>query len=208
MSLTQDIANVVQAAENMTATVTGKMGQIDQRMDAAEAEFDVWRSEKNVTGDIAVHGAMRMNIFQGFVHSTGAPYGFGGDTGGFAGKIDDLGTSANVYLHFKTPMNVNTRSEMFWFNIRGYCYGAAKIIDEVLTGYCYGTTNSLIHKANSGSMSPDSYTDSAGNVILRILVPNTYYNTVSIDTMRVGNGRLFNAGDLEVKVSLADTVEF
>ncbi|WDD98374.1 hypothetical protein [Thalassomonas actiniarum] len=208
MSLTQDIANVVQAAENMTATVTGKMGQIDQRMDAAEAEFDVWRNQKDVTGDIAVNGAMRLNIFQGFLHSTGAPYGFGGDSGGFAGKIDDLGSSSNVYLHFKTPMNINTHSEMYWFNIRGYCYGGAKLIDEVIAGYCYATSKSVINKANAGGMSPDSYSDAAGNVILRILVPNTYYNSVCIDTMRVGNGRLFNAGDLDVKVSLADTVDF
>lgn len=43
---------------------------------------------------------------------------------------------------------------------------------------------------------------------MRILIPNIYYTTVRIDTMRVGNGRLFNLGDLKTKVSLADTVVF
>lgn len=208
MSLTQDIANVVQAAENMTATVTGKMGEIDQRMDVAETEFDVWRSEKDMMGDAALQGAMRMNIFQGNLHGTSQVTGGPSGTGGFAGKVEDIGSNTNVYLHFKTPLSLNNNNEMFWFNVRGYCYGAAKLIDEVIAGYCYKNGNALTSKANSGSLSPDSYTDLAGNLILRILVPNTYYNTVRVDTMRVGNGRLFNTGDLDVKVSLADTVEF
>jgi hypothetical protein len=43
---------------------------------------------------------------------------------------------------------------------------------------------------------------------LRILVPNIYYTTIRIDTMRVGNGRLFAVGDLKTKLSLAETVVF
>ncbi|EGQ8456750.1 hypothetical protein KGV31_004046 [Vibrio parahaemolyticus] len=39
MSLTQDIANVVQAANNLTSEVTSKMAQIDQRVDDAESEY-------------------------------------------------------------------------------------------------------------------------------------------------------------------------
>ncbi|MEE7945127.1 hypothetical protein WOC35_19415 [Vibrio parahaemolyticus] len=40
MSLTQDIANMVQAANNLTGEVAGKMNAIDQRMDQAEQETD------------------------------------------------------------------------------------------------------------------------------------------------------------------------
>ncbi|HAS6026272.1 TPA: hypothetical protein ACGVB5_002478 [Vibrio vulnificus] len=39
MSLTQDIANVVQAANNLTSEVTNKMGQIDRRVNEAESEY-------------------------------------------------------------------------------------------------------------------------------------------------------------------------
>ncbi|AFV81359.1 hypothetical protein MAR_20 [Vibrio phage vB_VpaM_MAR] len=39
MSLTQDVANVVQAANNLTSEVTNKMAQIDQRVDDAEGEY-------------------------------------------------------------------------------------------------------------------------------------------------------------------------
>jgi len=44
MSLTQDIANVVQAAESMTATVTGKMAEIDNKVIQAKESFDSWRN--------------------------------------------------------------------------------------------------------------------------------------------------------------------
>ncbi|WDE11155.1 hypothetical protein [Thalassomonas haliotis] len=44
MSLTQDIANVVQAAENMTATVTGKIAEIDNKVIQAKDSFDSWRA--------------------------------------------------------------------------------------------------------------------------------------------------------------------
>uniref|UniRef100_UPI0018F067A7 hypothetical protein n=2 Tax=Vibrionaceae TaxID=641 RepID=UPI0018F067A7 len=39
MSLTQDIANVVQAANNLTSEVAGKMSQIDQKVDQSISEF-------------------------------------------------------------------------------------------------------------------------------------------------------------------------
>ncbi|USD30873.1 hypothetical protein J8Z24_18095 [Pseudoalteromonas sp. SCSIO 43201] len=37
---TQEIGALIQSVNNMTGTVAGKMGQIDQRMDQAETEFD------------------------------------------------------------------------------------------------------------------------------------------------------------------------
>ena len=39
MSLTQDIANVVQAANNLTQEVAGKMGQIDNKVDESIKEM-------------------------------------------------------------------------------------------------------------------------------------------------------------------------
>lgn len=44
MSLTQDIANMVQAANNLTGEVAGKMGQIDNRMDQAEQDLANWKA--------------------------------------------------------------------------------------------------------------------------------------------------------------------
>jgi len=204
MSVEQQLANAVQATNNLTAAVNNKIGQIDQRMDVAEQEFDAWRQLKDVIGDPNGYGTMRMNILQGLVRQTRA----GGASSSGDLPSTDLGTEANVYMHFKTPLNINNDNEMFWFNIRGYSFGTAQIIDETITGYCYSVVRDITNKAAFGNFTPSCYADSAGNVILRILLPNIYYSTVRIDSMRVGNGRLFAVGDLQAKLSLSDVVEF
>jgi hypothetical protein len=203
---TQETAALIESVNNMTGTVAGKMGQIDQKVATAQAQFDEWRQLKDVIGEPGDIGTMRMSIFQGHVYGTSA--GIASGAGDFANKVPMLGTNSLVYFHFKTPLNVNVNSEMFWFNVRGYSYGSAKIIDEVFVGYCYSATRTVNSKACFGNLTPEVYVDTAGNVILRILMPDDYYTTVRVDTMRVGNGRLFKLDDLDVQLSLSATVEF
>lgn len=204
---TQEIGALIQSVNDMTSTVAGKMTHIDERMTEAESEFDAWRNLKDVIGAPDGQGTMRMNIFQGIIIGAGGEYPVAG-SGDFTGKIDALGSSSNVYVHFKTPMNINTSDEMFWFNIRGYCYGASAVIDETIVGYAYYPQRNIINKASFGGVLPDSYKDTAGNVILRIKLPVAYYTTLRIDTMRVGTSTLFEVGCLDVKVSLTETVDF
>lgn len=205
MSLETTIASLVSAANNLTTAVNGKIGSINTTMATALAQFNEWRNLKDVEGDPAALGTIRRNVLQGHVNGTGAPYG---STAQGEFIPTDLGASTNVYMHFKVPLNINVNSEMFWFNIKGYSYGTAKIIDETLVGYCYQPTRVLQSVSTYGNMTPAVYVDTNGNVVMRILVPNVYYTTIRIDTMRVGNGRLFNQGDLKTKLSLADTVVF
>jgi len=42
---TQDTAALIESVNNMTATVAGKMGQIDQRMNVAEQDFEGFKSD-------------------------------------------------------------------------------------------------------------------------------------------------------------------
>lgn len=203
---TQQTAALIQSVNNMTETVAGKMGQIDKRVDAAEEQFDEWRNKKDIVGEPGLHGTMRMSIFQGLVVGTGGTQGVAGH-GHFEGKLADLGSSDEVYVHFKTPMNVNVDHSMFWFSIRGYSYGTAKIVDETIVGYCYSPSRTIINKSAFGGFNPESYADSSGNVILRIKVPAIYFTTIRIDTMKVGSS-LFGLGSLTPKVSLSSTVEF
>ncbi|MDA3279894.1 hypothetical protein [Pseudomonas aeruginosa] len=205
MSLESTIAGLVTAANNLTNTVNGKIASINATMADALTKFDTWRNLKDVEGDPTALGTIRRNIFQGFVVGTGAPNSVGA-SGGFTPT--DLGATANVYIHFKIPLNVNVNSEMFWFNIKGYSYGAAKIVEETIVGYCYQPTRSLLNASTFGNMAPSIYVDTNGNIVMRILVPNIYYTTIRIDTMRVGNGRLFNVGDITSKLSLSETVVF
>ncbi|WP_321150232.1 hypothetical protein [Aeromonas jandaei] len=207
MSLEAQIAALVQASNNLTSAVNGKIGEIDKEMNAALAQFEEWRNLKDVIGNPVGFGTMRMNILQGHIYGTGGSQGSSvSDEGSF--QATDLGSSANVYIHFKIPLNVNIHNEMFWFNIKGYSFGTAKIIDETIVGYCYSPQRDVINKSSFGNMTPDVYKDSNGNVVLRLLIPNIYYTTVRVDTMRVGNGRLFNLGDLKTKLSLSQTVVF
>lgn len=205
MSLETTIAALVTAANNLTTAVNGKIASINATMATALAQFNEWRNLKDVEGEPTAIGTIRRNIFQGFVQGTNQTVGVGAD-GGF--KPTDLGSIENVYLHFRVPLNVNINSEMFWFNIKGYSYGAAKIIEETLVGYCYQPNRVLQQVSTFGNMTPGVYVDTNGNIVMRILIPNVYYTTIRIDTMRVGNGRLFNLGDITTKVSLADKVVF
>lgn len=205
MSLESTIAALVTAANNLTNAVNGKIASINTTMADALAKFDAWRNLKDVEGDPTAMGTIRRNVLQGFIQGTGGVVGTGAQ-GAFTAT--DLAQSSNVYVHFKIPLNINVNSEMFWFNIKGYSYGTAKIVEETLVGYCYQPTRTLQSVSTFGNMTPAVYVDTNGNIVMRILVPNIYYTTLRIDTMRVGNGRLFNVGDLVTKLSLAETVVF
>lgn len=74
MSLTQDIANVVQAANNMTQEVSGKMSQIDQRMSAAEQDFESFKT--NVKKLIPAINLLPDPGFQSVTIGAGVPAGF------------------------------------------------------------------------------------------------------------------------------------
>lgn len=211
MSLETTITSLVAAANNLTAAVNGKIGSINTTMAGALAQFNEWRNLKDVEGDPAALGTIRRNLLQGHVYTTGGVDGNGVKLtplaqGDFVST--ELGSMSNVFMHFKVPLNINVNSEMFWFNIQGYSYGTAKIVDETLVGYCYQPDRSLHSVSAFGNMTPNVYADSNGNVVLRILIPNIYYTTIRIDTMRVGNGRLFNVGDLNTQLSLAEKVVF
>ncbi|EPB5741432.1 hypothetical protein ACRQNN_006085 [Pseudomonas aeruginosa] len=208
MSIETQIAALVTAANNLTAAVDSKIGAIDTRMDTAEAEFELWRNEKDLEGDPGLDGTIRRNIAQGYISSTGGTHTMQGATGIFTAV--DLGSSVSVYIHIKLPLNINLHDRMFWINIKGYSYGSAKIIDETLVGYCYASGHQLTNKSAFGNMTPDLYVDSNGNVVARLLVPNIYVTTIRVDCMKVGGafGVLFDVGQLVAKLSLSDTVVF
>lgn len=44
MSLEQQVANLVEASNNLTGSVNGKIGEIDSRMDKAESDLDEWKA--------------------------------------------------------------------------------------------------------------------------------------------------------------------
>lgn len=208
MSLESAIAGLVAACNILTTSVNGKIGAINATMASALEQFNEWRNQKDLEGTVNGYGTIRRNILQGFIDSTmkdehGNLYPAYGDLKGV-----DLGSNLNVYLHILTPLNINVNTEMFWFNIKGYNYGGASIVEETIVGYSYAPIRQLQNKACFGNFTPDVYTDISGNVVLRLKFPTIYYTTLRIDTMKVGNGRLFNVGDLYPVFSLSEKVNF
>ena len=205
MSLETIIASLVTAANNLTNVVSGKMGQIDQKMADAQAKFDQFRALKDVVGTPGVNGTLTTSIFQGQIYGTGGTISVGAD-GDFTSA--DLGASVNVYIHLKLPINVRQVDRMFWVNIRGYSYGSAKVIEETVVGYSYLAQNTLVNTNAVGNMTPAVYIDTNGNVVVRILVPSIYITTLRIDSMRVGSNPAIAVGEIKSKLSLADKVVF
>lgn len=205
MSTETQIANLVQASNNLTNAVSGKIDAIDARMNQARAEFDQFRALKDVVGAIGEPGTLLMSVFQGMIWGTGAPY----DVGAAGGLVaTDLGSSLNVYAHFKLPFSINTDDQMFWLNIRGYSYGSSLVLDETFAGYVYSPQRAVINQSCFGKFEPAIYADTAGNAICRIKIPNVYVTSLRIDTMQIGHYHSISVGELKSKLSLSPTVVF
>lgn len=205
MSLETQIAALVTAANNLTNAVSGKMGEIDSTMVDALAQFNLFRAQKDYVGTPGASGTLAMGVFQGQATGAGGVQGYG-VSGDFIPA--DLGTSEQVYIHFKLPFNIHADSKMYWLSIRGYSYGSSKIIDETFAGYCYAPGATLTSTYEFGNMTPAQYVDANGNVVLRILCPSLYVTTLRIDSMHIGGYGIIEKGQIVSKFSLAPQVVF
>jgi len=205
MSLETEKAALVQAVDALTDAIVGKSNDFKEQLDGHEQALQEAVETRNIDGATEYQGAIRRAIFQGF--TAGVEHAARYRSGDFP-EPPALGSNDNVYVHFKTPLNVNRDSHMFWFHMTGYSFGSSKIIDETLVGYCYAVQQALISSNGFGNLSPTVYVDPNGNVVLRLLFPSIYYTTIHIDTMQVGDGPLFQHGDLEVQYSYSATVTF
>lgn len=113
--------------------------------------------------------------------------------------------SSNNIFHIKLPYKVNTHSAMFHIKAIGYDFNGADIIDVTWAGYCYQPMGALIknktHVNISTSITAGQYVGSDSNVYLWFKVPDTYYSTFKLDSMRVGNGTLLKQGDVQIIAS-------
>jgi hypothetical protein len=116
----------------------------------------------------------------------------------------DNQNSTNIF-HIKLPYKVNRDHAMYHIKAFGYAYGAAYIIDVTWVGYCYKPNGNIIstksYVAASTAITAGQYVGSDSFVYLWLKLPTTYYSTLRIDSMRVGNGTLLKKGDLELIVS-------
>lgn len=107
------------------------------------------------------------------------------------------------HIHIKTPFNPNLKSEMFHLKVRGYAYGGGQIIDLTFAGYAYAKSKSLKNHVAidpTGALNPVVYQGSDGYIYLRFTPAKTYYLTLAVDSMYVGNGRILKTGDISTVV--------
>ncbi len=201
MSDTAQIAQLISTYSAGHQTLLDFSNSLDTRVLAAEAKFDAWRQDRDVIGTHDAHGTWRYSIFQGLLYSTGGVEGLGAiGYQDFASGDIEAGRSNDIYLHFRTPMNVAATGGMFHFHIRGYAYGAVTILDEHFVGFCYPA--GLIQTNFSGNMNPHAYRGSDDSIYLRVFFPTTYQVTLCIDTQKVGSaGISFPSGSLHAIAS-------
>lgn len=205
MSVETEKMAVHAAAEAFVDRIVEKVETIDQATKSQSDLIEETLGNLDVVGNPEYQGVIRRTIFQGFVAGTNLA---GREYSGNFPPPPNLGTNDNIYVHFKTPMKVNRDSHMFWFHFSGYAFGSGKLVDEIFVGYAYAPQNALINQVSVGQLSPYSYVDANRNVILRLTLSSIYYLTLRVDTMRVGDGPLFDNDCFEVQYSTAGSVTF
>jgi len=178
------------------------------RLESNVAKLTDLKALDGVVGDLAVPGTMRMAIHHGHIYGTGGPHGVL-SKGDF--PTVNLGSTDQVYVHYKLPLNIYRDICMFWFRVRGYNYGGSAVVDETFVGYCYADGRSLQAVHTQGRFTPAVYADAAGNVVLRLYFPLVYYTALSMDTMQCGTThwmRLLKKEDIVVALSKSAILNF
>ncbi|MCF6435205.1 hypothetical protein [Pseudoalteromonas sp. MMG022] len=193
MALEQDIAKLIEASNDLTTVVDNKIVDIDAKVASKSAEVDSLITNTNNKVDskldqLAVignggYGSRAINVANFFTNDSGV-----------------------TNLHFKLPFNAATDHAMFHLHIKGYAYGEGKVVDATMVGYCYKAVEDVINIDAVGTHAPHVYKGSDGHIYGRLSFSNQYYLTVSVDTMRVGNGRLYKHGDIEIIRSQQETL--
>ncbi|KZN53317.1 hypothetical protein [Pseudoalteromonas luteoviolacea] len=196
MSLEQDIANVVSAAEQLTGivdtkiedintTVNNKVAEMNSQVAVKKNEIDTTISQQVQRVDTALEnkqilgnggiGTRSIDIAKFFTAELGA-----------------------TYIHLKLPYKLDRDNRMYHIKVSGYEFHKAKIIDTTFVGYCYNQGNRLGYKQELGTHEPFSYVGSDSHVYLRLTIEDKYYLNLSVDSMYVGNGMILKPGDISV----------
>ena len=178
----QDLLNLSKAHSDAKQDLLKFSNTLNSRVAAKEQAVDKAISDLTVLGD----GGMGSTVINAASFFTGE--------------------KGSCYLHFKLPLKADINYDMIHLHIRGYAYGEAKIIDATLVGYCYKPRDNVINVETQGTHQPTLYKGSDKTIYARLYFPNCYFLTVTVDTTKVGNGKLFRRGDIEIIKSSQSTL--
>lgn len=142
------------------------------------------------------------DVYRAFIVGTGGAQGTG-STGDIV--VTDIGTTNNVYLHFKLPLKNTDDKVPFSVRMNGYNYGSSRAMSMVWSG---GMKGAVLSKKVSGSFDGDIYLDSNGNVVLSMFVTSIYYATFQLESMTHVEGKRIVRGQIEAKVTTTATTSF
>ncbi|OCQ18950.1 hypothetical protein A7985_22455 [Pseudoalteromonas luteoviolacea] len=185
MSLEQDIANVVSAAEQLTgivdtkiedinSTVNGKVAEINSTISQQVSRVNEALESKQIIGD-GGRGTRSIDIARYFSAAVGG-----------------------TYIHLKLPYRLDRDNHMYHIKVNGYEFHKGKLVDTTFVGYCYNQGNILGFKQELGTHEPFSYVGTDSHIYLRLTIEDKYYLNLSVDSMYVGNGTVLKPGDIEV----------
>ncbi|KID58259.1 hypothetical protein JF50_06150 [Pseudoalteromonas luteoviolacea] len=195
MSLEQDIANVVSAAEQLTGIVDTKIEDINTTVNNKVAEMNSQVAVKKNEIDTAIsQQVQRVDTALENKQILGDG-GRGTKSVAIASFFTNEGGATN--MHLKLPFKIDRHNSMFHLNIYGYEYGKNNIVDATFTGYCYADNNRLHQSKTAGTHEPVVYVGTDQHVYLRITLESQYYLTLSVDSVYVGNGKVLKPGDVQ-----------
>ncbi|ESP95483.1 MULTISPECIES: hypothetical protein [Pseudoalteromonas] len=196
MSLEQDIANVVSAAEQLTGIVDTKIEDINSTVNNKVTEMNTRVAQKESELDSTVaHHVGRIDAALDNLGIIG-----NGGVGTRAIGVANYFTPGNgpATIHFKLPLNVKQHNEMFHIRVIGHAYHQAEAVDATFVGYSFPDVQGVYLPQATGTHLPTIYVGTDDHIYCRLTFTKCHFLTLSVDTMRVGNGRLLKHGDIEI----------
>lgn len=183
------------ATDTEVAAAIAAADALEDAEDLAQLEAKLTKHIGGSQGDIRRIGRRNIGVFEGLIYSRASNSGEGGFTAAKGATFNPvIGTdSANSTVHFKLPWRaggINPSNKMYRLHFTGYAMNnpvGKKSIDLTVSGYAY---SSLINTEVFGTHAAEvtQYTGSDGYVYVRLAIADSYYMTISIDSMAVGNG--------------------
>lgn len=182
----------------------GKQATLNDLNDLS-AEFNQLKTDFEVVKNNSENGAVG-TVIEG---DSNGELGAGARSFGIK-SFFTMDSGNNTYLHIKTSLSPAANDSVFSFSVSGYAYAEAKIVDCKFVGYCNKTSGSILSTEVIGTHLPPSlpslYLSSDGFVTMRLFFLDIYYLTLVLDSMKVGNGRLFDSSDIEIIKSTEEAI--
>ncbi|AZZ99109.1 hypothetical protein [Pseudoalteromonas sp. R3] len=193
MALEHDIASLVEASEALTSTVDNKIQSIDSAVSSKMTEVNNFVAQQKARVDSSLDDLRIIGDGTMGTRAIGVANAFTGER-------------LETNVHLKLPFKVSEDNQMFHITVSGYAYGESKAVSATFVGYCYKNGNKLTNTQCTGTHAPSLYRGKDEHVYCRLSFTDTYFLTISVDTMQMGGYRLIKHGDIQVIFSPEDDV--